>query len=295
MTPANTARLLLLAAIWGASFLMMRILGPILGALLTAELRVLIAGVAMLAWAKVTRVDCLWKKYWRHYIFIGAINSALPFALYSWGLLHMPSAYAGILNSSTPLFGAVLSAALMLEKLTPVKAAGLAMGAAGVALVANVGGGGHDAWFTLAVFACLAASACYAVCSMYIRKFIPEAKPVAIAACSQLVASVLLSPALLDMPSIEVFTPLIIANILGLSLLSSGVAYLLYFHLITHAGPSKALTVTFLVPVFGIFWGHLLLDEPITSRMLAGCGLILLGTACVVGLIRYRAAQPERT
>ncbi|MEZ0260042.1 MAG: DMT family transporter [Alphaproteobacteria bacterium] len=285
MTPANTARLLLLAAIWGASFLMMRILGPVLGALLTAELRVIIAGSALLLWAKITRVDCQWGKYWQHYIFIGAINSALPFALYAWGLLHMPSAYAGILNSSTPLFGAILSAALMIEKLTPVKGAGLVLGACGVALVTNLGGGEHDAYFTLAVFACLVASACYAICSLYIRRFISDAKPVAIGACSQLVASVLLAPALAGMPALSAFTPLIIVNILGLSLLSSGIAYLLYFRLIAEAGPSKAMTVTFLVPMFGMFWGHLLLDEPITATMLAGCALILLGTACVVGLV----------
>lgn len=288
MTPANTARLLLLAAIWGASFLMMRILGPVLGALLTAELRVIIAGFALLLWAKITRVDCQWNKYWQHYIFIGAINSALPFALYAWGLLHMPSAYAGILNSSTPLFGAVLSAALMIEKLTPVKTLGLTLGAGGVALVANIGGGGHDPYFTFAVFACLAASACYAICSLYIRRFIPDAKPVAIGACSQIVASVLLAPALLAMPELSAFTPIIIANILGLSLLSSGIAYLLYFHLINSAGPSKAMTVTFLVPMFGMLWGNLLLQEPITARMLAGCALILLGTACVVGLVRLK-------
>ena len=99
--------MLLLAAIWGSAFLCLRIAVPAIGALQVTELRILIAGLGMLAYAKFTGISCEWRRYWPHYLLIGAINSALPFSLFAYGAKHLPSSYEVILNSSSPLFAAV--------------------------------------------------------------------------------------------------------------------------------------------------------------------------------------------
>ncbi len=284
MSKRDLLRLFLLAAIWGASFIFMRILAPAIGAGLTVFLRLMLAGIALLIGFKAAGYDFETRKYWKQYLVTGAVNSALPFLLYAYAALHMPASYMSILNSSTPLFGVLFSALWLGESLTLQKLAGLAMGSIGVALVAGTGAAGMDSHFVSAALACLAGSSCYAVAGIYIKKFAVGVKPAGIATCSQLAASIILLPTFLDLPPVAVFTPLVLGSIFMLSLVCSGIAYLLYFSLMESAGPSKALTVTFLVPGFGMVWASLFLHEHITAAMLAGCLLIIAGTACVIGL-----------
>jgi drug/metabolite transporter (DMT)-like permease len=286
MTSANILRLLLLAAIWGSAFLCLRIAVPVLGALQVTELRILIAGLGMLAYAKFKGIACDWKNLWRHYLVIGAINSALPFSLFAYGAKHLPSSYEVILNSSSPLFAAVFSALWLSERLTAYKIAGLLTGAIGVMFVAGISPPGTDLQFGISVFVCLAGAACYGLGGVYIRKFAPDVKPAAMAGCSQLMAAIVMAPALGSLPSAAAFTPAVIAALFTLSLLCSGAAYLLYLRLLADAGPSQALSVTFLMPLFGMIWGTLLLHETVTPAMIGGCALIIAGTACVLGLIR---------
>ena len=294
MTTDSLIRLFLLAAIWGASFLFLRILVPTLGALQTTELRVLIAGFGMLAYARATGLNCDWKKMWKHYLAIGVINSALPFSLFAWGANHLPSSFEVILNSSAPLFSVIFSAIWLGDKLTVQKLAGLALGAAGVTLIAGFPGPGTDAQLGVAVVACLVGASCYGLAAIYIRKFAGSVKPAAMAACSQIMAAAVLSPVLFHLPSVHAFTPLIIGALLSLALICSGAAYLLYFRLLADAGPARALTVTFLMPMFGMLWGFVFLHETITSPMIGGCVLIVSGTACVLGFIKSRrACAPE--
>jgi len=121
MRPSDITRLLSLAAIWGGSFIFMRVLAPVLGPVVTADLRVLIAGIALIIYFRVIRFDAEWRIYWKKYLFIGAFNSALPFFLFSFAALHIPASYSVILNSTSPLFSAVFAASwLVCSSVRPV-------------------------------------------------------------------------------------------------------------------------------------------------------------------------------
>src|SRR4029453_17730857 len=164
------------------------------------------------------------------------------------------------------------------ERLTPVKIAGLVSGAAGVVLVSKAGPIVLDATVGVAIAACLGAAFCYASSSIYMKKYAAGAKPMAIAGWSQIGAAVGLLPFVPFAPARGQITFAIVANALGLALLCSSIAYLLYYRLIADIGPTRALTVAFLIPLFGMAWGALLLGETITWPMAAGCGLIVGGT-----------------
>jgi len=292
MRPADIGRLVALAAIWGASFVFIRTLAPVLGPLLTAASRVLIAGVALVLYLRATGFDSAVRANWRHYLVIGIVNSALPFVLYAFAGLHIPASYSVIMNSMTPLFAALLSAALLADRLTPRKIAGLAGGAAGVALVSRAGPVVPDAMFAWSILACLAAAFCYAVAGVYIKKRATVAKPMAIAAWSQLFAGFVLLPLLPFGAAPTRIDAGIVGNVLALALLCSAVAYLLYYRLIVDIGPTRAMTVTFLMPLFGMMWGALFLGEAITAPMLAGCALIIGGSVLV---LKAPALRPART
>ncbi len=278
MQVADTGRLVVLAAIWGGSFIFLRVLAPTLGPVVTAASRVLIAGVALVAYFRATGFDAQLSRFWRHYLVIGVVNSAIPFLLFAFAALHIPASYSAILNSATPSFAVLLSAGFLGERLTAPKLAGLVSGAAGVALVSNAGPGVPDALFGWALAACLGAAFCYAAAGIYVKRYAAAVKPMAIAGWSQLLAGAVLLPIVPFAPLPGTLTIPVVANVLGLALLCSAIAYLLYYRLIADVGPTRTLTVTFLIPLFGMLWGALLLDETITLAMLAGCALIVGGT-----------------
>ena len=282
MRGEDAARLTLLAAIWGGSFIFMRVLAPVLGPVITATARVSIAGIALIAWFWVTGFDADLRGQWRHFVVIGVLNSAIPFVLFSFAALHIPASYSVILNSGTPLFAALLSALFLAERLTLAKIGGLVAGAAGVALVSKAGPVVPDALFGASIAACLGAALLYAASSVYMKKYAAGAKPMAIAGWSQVAAGIVLLPLVPFAPVRGEITPVVVANVLGLVLLCSAVAYLLYYRLIADIGPTRALTVAFLMPLFGMTWGALLLGETITWPMIAGCALIVGGTFAVV-------------
>ncbi len=289
MRQVDVARLVALAAIWGASFIFIRVLAPVLGPVLTVTTRVLIAGVVLVGYCRLTGVDDGLSRHWRQYLVIGLTNSTLPFMLFAFAALHLPASYSVILNSTTPLFTALLAIPLLGERLTSAKIAGLAGGAAGVALVSRAGPVVPDLWFGAAVAACLGAAICYAASSIYMKKHASHAPPLAIAGWGQVFAGLALVPLVPFAPPTGAITPVIVANMLGLALICSSIAYALYFRLIADIGPTRALTVAFLMPAFGMVWGALFLDEAITLPMIAGCALIIGGT----GAVLRRVSQPS--
>ena len=295
MRAADYARLFTLAAIWGGSFIFMRVLAPVLGPVSTAGLRVLIGGGVLLGWFRLRRFNPHWREHWRHYAIIGAVNSAVPFSLYAFAALHVPAGYSAILNSSAPLFGAVFAAWWLEEPLHATKVAGLALGCAGVALVAWRGAGEFTPAVGWSVAACLTAAACYGLAGIYIRKFARQAPAAGIAGCSQVCAALLLLPGLALVPGPVLVTPAFVVSLLGLGVACSGIAYLLYYRLMADLGPTRTLTVTFLLPVFGVIWGVLFLGEQITATTLAGGALILAGTYLTVTPSRRGAARPQMT
>ncbi len=288
MVPAlrtgDIVRLVTLAAIWGGSFIFMRVLAPVLGPVVTADLRVLIAGIALIVYFRIIRFDAEWRRFWKQYLFIGAVNSALPFFLFSFAALHIPASYSVIMNSTSPFFAALFSAVWLSDRLTAKKVIGLLIGAVGVAFVAGIGVAKSSPMFNLALAACILAAVCYGLTATYIKKWGGELKPMGIAGGSQLMAGLLLIPVIPLAPVRTAITPTVAVTVLVFALLCSAIAYLLYYRLIADMGPTKALTVTFLMPVFGMIWGALILAETITAPMLIGTALILLGTTLVLNL-----------
>jgi drug/metabolite transporter (DMT)-like permease len=282
MRQADIVRLAALTTIWSLSFVFLRVLVPTLGPVWTAMLRTSIAGIALVAWFAVVRLDADVKRHWRAYLFVGVLNSALPFLLFAFAALHLPASYLVLLNAATPMFGALAAAAWLSEPLTPTKLGGLLAGAAGVALVSRAGPVVPDAAFALAVGASLAAALCYALSGVWLKKRGTGLNSVAVAGWSQLLAGVVLAPIAAFAPVPQSVGPAVVFNVLALSLLGSAVAYLLYFRLIADVGPTRAMTVTFLMPALGMVWGVMFLGETITLPMLAGAALIVAGTAAVL-------------
>ena len=281
MRPSDAARLVALAAIWGASFIFMRVAAPQFGAVLTADLRMLIAGAALAGWFAATGVDIEWRRYWRQYALLGCVSSAVPFGLFAFAALHIPAPLSAVLNAAAPMFGALAGALWLGERLSVRRCVGLASGAAGVALVSRPEGFGDSPLFVWAVLACLGATVCYGVIGVLIRRFAPKASARGMAAGSQLGAGLL---CLLLVPlALPPAAPSAVAtlNLLALGLLCTAVAYLLYFRLIVDLGATRALTVTYLIPMFGLLWGWLFLGERLPPTALAGGALIVAGTVLV--------------
>ena len=281
MNPADYARLVLLAALWGGAFVFLRVAAPVLGPAWTAELRVLLGGLALLAWFRVTGFDAQLRRHARFYLLIGTVNIAAPFALYSYAAMHAPASLLSIINAAAPIFGLAWSALFRDERITLRKATGLLLGIAGVALIVRPPAEASSPHLAWALAAALAACCCYGVTGVLMKRFSSGASPRGMAAGNQLAAALVLLPLLPFLPPLAAPTPLVIANLLALALLASGVAFLLYFRLIADVGATRALTVTYLIPLFGVLWGWIFLGETLPAAALAGGVLILAGTILV--------------
>ena len=248
---ADYARLVLLAALWGGAFVFLRVAAPVLGPAWTAECRVLLGGLALLAWLRLAGFDSGLRRHARFYLLIGTVSIAAPFALYSYAAMHAPASLLSIVNATAPIFGLAWSALFRDERITLRKAAGLALGIVGVALIVRPPDGGVAAQVG-PLAAALAACCCYGITGVLMKRFSSGASPRAMAAGNQLAAALVLLPLLPFFPPLAAPTPVVIANVLALALLASGVAFLLYFRLIADVGATRALTVTYLIPLFGV-------------------------------------------
>ncbi|MEN3364177.1 MAG: hypothetical protein V7606_1451 [Burkholderiales bacterium] len=293
MRSGDIIRLLSLAAIWGASFLFMRILAPVLGPLWTAEIRIAVAGAAMLLFMLASGRAMGFAANWTHYLVVGTLNSALPFALFSYAALTLPAGYSAILNATSPLWGALIGATVLNEKLTARKIAGLSIGIVGVAFLVRLGPAQFTSQTLLAVMAGISAAICYSIAAAYSKRKSAHIASPLMATGSQLGATLALLPFLPLAPIRGELTPFILLMAGALALLCTAIAYFIYFRLIADLGPTKALTVTFLIPLFALLWGALFLHEPINLNMLIGCGLVVLATWLVV--FQARAATKRAT
>jgi drug/metabolite transporter (DMT)-like permease len=268
----------LLAAIWGASFLFNRIAAPTLGPVLTAELRTLIGGVALAGWFAVVGFDPEWRRWWRQYLLVAVFSSALPFVLWAYAALTLTAGLLSVLNATSPMWGAVCSAVLLRERLRPRRIVGLVIGIVGVAVVTRPQAVGDYMPFAAA----LAAAFSYGLIATYIKGWANDVPSRGMAVGTQLAAGILLIPFIALWPPQAAPTPLVAASILALGLVCGAIAYVLYFRLITDLGATGALTVTYLIPVFGVLWGALFLGETVSASMLAGAALIIVGTVFVL-------------
>lgn len=283
MTLRDLAALIALGVLWGASFLFIRVAVPALGPFVLMELRVALAALALLAYGfTIGRLPKL-RAHWRKFAVLGTVNSAIPFSLIAFAEIELTASLAAILNSTTVLFTALVAVIWTGEALTTGKASGVVLGVVGVAVLVGWDPMVLTGAVLLSVVAMLLASLSYAVGATYAKQAFTELPPLTMAV-GQLAAGaiLLLAPAAASFPGVDL--PLAAGlSVLGLAVLSTAVAYLLYFRLIASVGPTSTATVTFLVPVFGLLFGVLLLDEPFGPGTLAGLGLVLLSVALVTG------------
>ncbi len=286
--------LLLLGALWGASFLFMRVGAREFGALPTAALRVGVATLTLLPLLAMRGQMPALRQHWKPALSIGVLNSGLPFALFAYALIHINAGLGAVLNATVPMFGALVAWAWFGDRPDGSRLVGLGIGFAGVALLAGgsagLQGGSDSSQATTqavgAVLACLGACLSYGVAANATRKHLQGAPALATATGSQIGATLFLAlPALwlwpTQVPSLRAWLALI-----ALGVACTGFAYILFFRLIANAGPQRALTVTFLVPVFAVAYGALFLHEAVTGWMLMCAAIIVVGVALSTGLVR---------
>jgi drug/metabolite transporter (DMT)-like permease len=286
MTPRQIAMLLALAALWGASFLFMRVAVPEFGPIVLADARVALAGVVLLGYATAVGTRPALRARWRDYLLLGSVNAALPFSLLAAAQLEIEASLAAVLNAMAPLFGALVAAVWLGERVTHAAKGGLVLGVVGVGLVVGLSPFDIDLPFVLAVVACLGAAFAYGVGANLVRVRFTGEPPLAIAIGQQLAAAVVLLPLVPAVPVRATPGAVDVACVLALALGSTGIAYLLYFRLLRELGATGGMTVIFVVPVFGVLWGALFLDERIHLGTIVGGAAILLSVWLIT---RFRA------
>jgi drug/metabolite transporter (DMT)-like permease len=288
----NTLTFLALAAVWGASFLFMRVATPEFGPIPLIAVRVSLATVCLFpplfsrAPHRPTHIQRPSPLAW---LLLGAVNSALPFTLFAYATLSLTAGLTAILNATAPFFTAIVAALWLKDPLTPRRILGLLVGFTGVIVLfwnrASFKPGGSG----LAFLAGLAAAACYGFGANYTKRCFSKIDPLRLATISQFTAALSLLPLAIYYRPHALPTPKAWLMVSALAVLSTALAYVLYFRLIAAVGPARAVTVTFLIPVFAMIWGAVFLNESITTQTLAGTAIILTGT-----LLTTRARQPNQ-
>ncbi len=284
----DLAALLSLAVLWGGSFLFIRVAAPALGPVGLAAVRVSLAGFALLGYAVATRKPPTFRGLWGRYVLLGTLNGAIPYTLIAVAELRLTASLASILNAMTPLCTALVAAVWLREQLTAKRIAGTVLGIVGVAVLVGGSALPSNVGTALAVGASLLATVSYGLAAVYTRVAFRGLPPLALATGQQIGATIVLVP--LAVPVTVVTAPPLnlsaglIAAIVALALLSTSVAYLLYFSLIANVGPTGAASVTLLVPVFGLVWGALFLHETLHPGTLVGLAVVLASVTLITGL-----------
>jgi len=289
---SDLGELIALAALWGGSFLFMRMGAAEFGPVALAAVRVAGATLFLLPLLRMRGQLSVLRAHWKPIFVVGILNSALPFLCFSYAALSITAGLSSIFNASTPLWGALIAWLWLNDRLTPSRIVGLAIGFAGVLWLAwdkasfKPGGSG---W---AIVACLAATFCYGLAASFTKRHLTGIAPLAVATGSQLSAALaLLIPAFIWWPQTMPSHHAWIAAAL-LAFACTGIAYVLYFRLIAHVGPANAISVTFLIPVFAVVWGWMFLGEGLTAAMVASCAVILVGTGLTTGVLKLPSLKP---
>ena len=296
MNAPSLVRLVVLSALWGSSFLFMRIVAPLWGAVPTAFGRVLLGAVGLMVLVVVMRKRIAFEGKLAASLALGVVHSGVPFLMFALAARTLPAGYSAILNATTPLMAVLIGAMAFGERITPARAAGVVVGMAGVAVLAQAGPVALTTPVLLGMGACLVATACYGLAGFLTRSWITRRGGLdsrIVAMGSQWGAVLALAPFAVweaaNAPPVWLnSSPAVWAAMLALGLLCTSFAYVLYFRLIESTDPARALTVTFVIPVFALAYGVAFLGETITGWMVI-CGvIILLGTALSTGLLRPR-------
>lgn len=297
MPIASLIRLLLLGMIWGGSFLFQRITVPVVGAPFTAAVRLTLAAIMLVILLRMLGRSLRLKEQWRDWIALGTLNSAIPFLCFAIAARYLPAGYLAVINATVPLLTVLLIWPTTRTRPSPSKLIGVVVGLVGVAVLARYGSVKMDFQTLGAMALVFTASALYAFCALYIRRRHATADPLVLAGSSQLGAAIVLLPlGLWNMPTVLPSTSVLL-SLLVLGVVCTGLAYALYFRLLSDIGSEKAVTNTFLVPVFAQLWGALFLGEHLTLAGAIGFALVLLAIALVLEVLPFhrlwrRAAKP---
>jgi drug/metabolite transporter (DMT)-like permease len=299
MDAASGARLVLLGAIWGASFLFLRMAVPEFGAPALIEVRLLLAALLLAGVAAFSKRPLNWSANWRHYAIVGIMNTGAPFLLFAYAAGTLPASLLSVFNSLAGIFGAGIAAVWVKAPVTRSAALGLASGLLGVVVLA----GDHFSAaaiteapldVALALGAATLAPFLYGLAGVYIKKSAATADSFSTAHGSLWTSALFAAPFLVLFPPAAAPGALSWSAALALGVICTGVAYMLYFRLIADLGAMRAMTVGFLIPVFGVVWGVVFLSEPITPALVGGGALIVLGTALATGAVKFPPLSAAR-
>lgn len=294
MTPIDLLLLVALATVWGASYFFIRVAVPAFGPAALVALRVVIGGLLLWGVATALRRPIVVRRHLPRLAILGLLNAALPYLLISAAELHLTASFAAILGATVPLFAAVMAARLLGERLNASRIGGLVLGIVGVAVMVGWGPMALDGATVLSVLAMLVASASYASSGIYTKLKLKGVSTYSLALGQQLGALVWLAiPGALLVPRITPSSAAV-GSLLALGLLSTGVAYLMFFELLERVGPTKTTTVTYLIPIVGMLAGAVMLGEPLTGGMLVGLVLVL-ASVLLVNEVRVGSLFAVRT
>lgn len=290
-------RLVLLAGIWGWSFLFIKVAVAGMTPTTVAGIRVALGAAVLLAVVRARRLSLPRDpRWWRHFAVVALTGSAAPFSLLAWGEQHISSALAAVLNASTPLFAALFASVLLRERLRPLQVAGLALGLAGVAVVAGLGGEDITGSGLGGKAAAVAAAVGYGISLTYTRRHLTSLPPLVAAAGQLVMATVLLAP-LAVLTTVRQGVSITPTRVLAVGLLGvfgTGLAYVMVYRLIADLGSTKASVVTYLVPVVAVAVGVLFLGEDFSFRLVVGGGVVIAGIALLNlgGRVPWRGRLP---
>ncbi|MCL9844788.1 DMT family transporter [Ralstonia solanacearum] len=285
MRRSDVIELLTLAALWGGSFLFMRVAAPLFGPVALIALRVAIASAFLLPVLAMRGGLGALRAQWPHLLAVGILNSAIPFCLFAYAELTLTAGFTSVLNAAAPLFAAIVAFVWLGERMSSWRVLGLAIGFVGVIVLVGGSSALDAGQGGLAVAAALGATVLYGLASSYTKRHLTGVPPLAVATGSQVAAAIVLAPLAVWLWPAHTPTGSVWFHVIGLGIACTGIAYILFFRLVAHVGPTRAVSVTFLIPVFGVLWGILFLDEPLTLNMVAGCAVILLGTSLSTGVL----------
>jgi drug/metabolite transporter (DMT)-like permease len=285
MRPRELAVLFVLAAVWGASFLFIRIAATALGPLPLAAGRVVLAALVLAIGMRIVGYRPSIRPHLRKLLVLGALNAAIPFSLIGAAELHLTASLTAMLNATVPMWGALFGIIWLGERFSMKRGTGLLLGIVGVGVLVGWSPVAMDRVTVLSILATLVATCAYALAGVYSKRQLSGVPSPTLALGQQVGAAAwLVAPALWQLPNAHPTRGAAFA-LVALAVLCTALAYLLYFHLLAAVGPTKTTTVTYLLPLFGMTWGALFLHEPVTSGMLAGMGLIL-GSVLLVNDVR---------
>ena len=276
-------KLIMLAAIWGGSFLFMRIAANPLGPAVLIEARVLCAAITLLLVSFYLKRKLSFNVHAKHFFILGLFNTTLPFLFFAYAAQTLNASTLAILNSTAPIWAAIIGAIWTKTALESKVLLGLGIGVTGVCVLVGWDAMNIGQEAIIPIFAAVMAAFSYGIASNY-TKTAPKVEAFNNAHGSMWAAVLIVLPFVFFIPMREAPDLTITTSVILLGAVCTGLAYLLYFNLINELGAPSALSVTFLIPVFGILWGNLFLDEAIGINTVVGSILVITGTMLVTGL-----------